>query len=77
MALWSCISTLEVHCAMAQSEIQDLKQQANAWDSHSWKRPKLNVDVRFLTSEEGLRLTQEQEALKAVQDQKKCEAQEQ
>ena len=35
------------------------------------------MDARCLTSEEGLRLTQEQEVLKAAQDQKKCEAQEQ
>jgi len=76
-ALRSCISTLEAHCVMAQSEIQDLKCRTNAWDSHSRKRPKLNVDARCLTSEEGLRLSQEQKALKAAQDQKKREAQEQ
>jgi hypothetical protein len=62
---------------MAQSEIQDLKRRANARDSRSRKRPKLNVDARCLTSEEGLRLSQEQEALKAAQEQKKREAQEQ
>ncbi|KAM6500845.1 hypothetical protein JOM56_003859 [Amanita muscaria] len=75
--LQSRISTLEAHCAMAHSEIQDLKRRVNARDGRSRKRPKLSVDARCLTSEEGLRLSQEQAALKAAQDQKKREAQEQ
>ena len=77
-ALQSWVATLEAHCAMAQSEIQDLKWHANVKDaSRAQKRPKLNVDARCLTSEEGLWLAQEQQALKEAQVQKKREAQEQ
>ena len=35
--LQSHVATLEAHCLMAQSEIQDLKQHANAKESHMWK----------------------------------------
>lgn len=75
--LHSRVATLEAHCALALSEIQDLKRCANAKDGRARKRQKLNVDARCLTSEEGLRLAQEQQALKQAQEQKKCEAQEQ
>ncbi|KAH9027463.1 hypothetical protein EDB83DRAFT_2555196 [Lactarius deliciosus] len=62
---------------MAQSEIQDLKRRTNAKENRGRKRPKLNVEARCLSSEEGLRLAQEQQALKDAQEQKKREAQEQ
>ena len=75
--LQSRVATLEAHCALALSEIQDLKRRANAKDGRARKRQKLNVDARCLTSEEGLRLAQEQQALKEAQEQKKREAQEQ
>jgi hypothetical protein len=75
--LQSRVATLEAHCALALSEIQDLKRRANAKDGRARKRQKLYVDARCLTSEEGLRLAQEQQALKEAQDRKKREAQEQ
>ena len=62
---------------MAQSEIQDLKRWANAQDNCAWKRQKLNVDARCLTSEEGLRLSCKQNALRVAQEQKKRAVQEQ
>ena len=62
---------------MAHCEIQDLKWRGNVKDSRTQKRQKLNVEARCLTSEEGLRLAQEHEAVKEAQEQKKCEAQEQ
>ena len=76
-SLHSRVATLEAHCAMAHSEIQDMKRRANARDSRSRKRAKLNVDARCLTSAEGLRLSREQATLKAAQEQKKHEAEEQ
>ena len=64
---------------MAKSEVQDLKRCANVKDdsSRAWKRQKLHVDARCLTSEEGLWLAHKQQALKEAQAQKKREAQEQ
>lgn len=75
--LQSRVAILEAHCVMARSEIQDLKQRANAKESRTRKRQKLNVDARCLTSEEGLRLAREQQAVKEAQERKKREAQEQ
>ena len=54
-----------------------LHRLTNGWDSHSHKQAKLNMDACCLTSKEGLRLSQEQATLKAVQEQKKHETEEQ
>ena len=64
---------------MVKSEVQDLKWHANVKDDSSCaqKWQKLHVDARCLTSEEGLQLAHEQQALKEAQVQKKHEAQEQ
>lgn len=77
VVLQSRVATLEAHCALARSEIQDLKQRANAKEGRTRKRQKLNVEARCLTSEEGLRLAREQQALKDAQERKKRETQEQ
>ncbi len=70
-------STLKAHCAIAGTEIQDLKRRLNAKGNKSQKRRKLNVEARWLNSDEGLRLAEEQEALRVAQEQKKNEAREQ
>jgi hypothetical protein len=77
MELYSKNSTLKAHCAFAGTEIQDLKWQLNAKENRSQKQCKLNVDVRWLNSNEGLRLTEEQEALQVAEEQRKCEVREQ
>lgn len=77
VVLRSRVATLEAQCAMARCEIQDLKRRGNAKDSRSRKRQKLNVEARCLTSEEGLKLAREHQAVRDAQEQKKHEAQEQ
>jgi hypothetical protein len=70
-------STLKAHCAIAGTEIQDLKRRLNTKENRHQKRRKLNVEARWLNSDEGLRLAEEQEALRVAQEQKKHEAREQ
>ena len=70
-------SMLKAHCAIAGTQIQELKQQLNTKENRPQKRRKLNVDARWLNSDEGLRLAEEQEALRVAGDQKKREAREQ
>jgi hypothetical protein len=70
-------STLTAHCTIARTEIQDLKRILNAKANKPQKRRKLNVDARWLNSDEGLRLAEEQEALRAAEERKKREAREQ
>lgn len=70
-------STLKAHCAIAGTEIQDLKRRLNVKENRPQKRRKLNVDARWLNSDEGLRLAEEQEALRIAEEQKKREAREQ
>jgi hypothetical protein len=70
-------SMLKAHCAIAGTEIQDLKRRLNTKENRHQKRRKLNVDARWLNSDEGLRLAEEQEALRAAEEQKKHEAREQ
>lgn len=70
-------SKLKAHCTLAGTEIQDLKRRHNAKNNRSQKRRKLNVDARWLNSDEGLRLAEEQEALRIAEEQKKREAREQ
>ena len=70
-------SKLKAHCTIAGTEIQDLKRRLNAKENRSQKRRKLNVDARWLNSDEGLRLAEEQEALRMAEEQKKREAREQ
>jgi hypothetical protein len=48
---------------------------ATVFRSQKWG--KLNVNVRWLNSDEGLRLVEEQEALWVAEEQRKCEAREQ
>ena len=69
--------TLKAHCAIAGTEIQDLKWRLNTKENRPKKRRKLNVDARWLNSDEGLRLAEEQEALRMAEEQKKCKAREQ
>jgi hypothetical protein len=76
-ALHSHIATLEAHCTMAKSEIQDLKRKQVLKDNRATKQRKLNVNARCLTSEEGRRLAQEQEAEREAREQEKQEKQEQ
>ena len=68
---------LKAHCAIAGTQIQELKQQLNTKENRPQKRRKLNVNARWLNSDEGLRLAEEQEALRVAGDQKKREAREQ
>ena len=54
-ALSSHVAFLEAHCALAVSDMQDMKHQMNARDAKTGrKKRKLNVLARCLTSEEGL-----------------------
>jgi hypothetical protein len=68
MELHSENSTLKAHCAFVGTEIQDLKRRLNAKENRSQKRRKLNVDARWLNSDEGLRLVEEQEALRVAEE---------
>ncbi|KAG5335208.1 hypothetical protein C0989_001866 [Termitomyces sp. Mn162] len=70
-------SMLRAHCAFAGSEIQELNQHLNAKENRPQKQHKLNVNARWLNSDEGLRLAEEQEAAWAAEEQKKHEAREQ
>jgi hypothetical protein len=53
-ALTSRIAFLEAHCALAVSEIRDLKRRMIARDTKTKKKKKLNVLARCLNSDEGL-----------------------
>lgn len=77
MELRSENSTLKAHCAIAGTEIQDLRQRLNEKENRPRKRRKLNIDVRWLNSDEGLRLAEEQEAFRVAEEQKKHKAREQ
>jgi hypothetical protein len=77
MDLRSENSMLKAHCAFAGTEIQDLKWQLNTKENRPQKWRKLNVNARWLNSDEGLRLAEEQEALQVVEEQKKHEVREQ
>jgi len=75
--LKSRLALVEAHAALAYSEIHNLKRQLNAHNNKGSKRRKLNVEARWLNSDEGLRMAEEAEALKAAEEQRKREAQEQ
>ena len=66
-------STLKAHCDIAGTEIQDLNWWLNVKENRPHKWRKLNVNARWLNSDEGLRLAEEQEALQMAEEQKKCE----
>jgi hypothetical protein len=66
----------QAHCAIAGTEIQDLKWRLNFKQNRPQKRRKINVDARWLNSDEGLTLAEEQEALQIAEEQKKREARE-
>ena len=68
---------LKAHCAIAGTEIQDLKRRLNFKENRPQKRRKLNVDARWLNSDEGLKRAEEQETLRIAEEQKKREAREQ
>jgi hypothetical protein len=53
-ALASRVTFLEAHCALAVSEIRDLKWRMNARNTKTKKKKKLNVLARCLNSDEGL-----------------------
>jgi hypothetical protein len=76
-ALKSRLAHAEAHAAFAYSELQDLRQKLNRQNEKGSKRRKLNVEARWLNSDEGLRLAEEAEATKAIEEQKKREAREQ
>jgi hypothetical protein len=69
-------TTLQAHCAIAGTEIQELRRCLNSKENKSSKRRKFNIEARWLNSDEGLRLAEEQEAARVAEEQKKCEAQE-
>ena len=74
--LESRVATAEAHAALAHTEIQALKRQLNAKKDKSTKRRKLNVEARWLNSDEGLRIAQEQEASRTAEEQRKKEGRE-
>jgi len=76
LALHSENSTLWAHCAIAGTEIQDLRRCLNTKENRPSKRRKLNVNARWLNSDEGLRLAEEYEAEREADKQKKHSAQE-
>ncbi|KAH9080182.1 hypothetical protein EDB83DRAFT_2513084 [Lactarius deliciosus] len=76
-ALVSRIAAVEAHATLAYTEIQALKRQLNTKVNKSNKRRKLNIDARWLNSDEGLRIAQEQEVSRAVEEQRRREAREQ
>lgn len=75
--LLSCLVTLEAHCNMAGTEILSLKQCLNTKDKKMNKQWKLNVDTRWLNSDEGLQLAEEHRAMREAEQQKKQEAKDQ
>ena len=60
--------------AVVQDDIRDLKRKRNAYDVRSFKRPKLNVDARTLTSACGRPAVAEKEAATEAEQQKKQSA---
>jgi hypothetical protein len=76
LALHSENSTLRAHCVIAGTEIQSLQRRLNAKENRPSKRRKLNVDARWLNSDEGLRLAEEYEAVRVADEEKKHSARE-
>ena len=76
-ALESRVATAEAHAKLAYAEVHDLKRQLNTKTNKSKKRRKLNVDARWLNSDEGLRVAQEQEATRAAEEERRREVREQ
>ena len=72
-----CIATAEAHAKLVYTEVHTHKWQLNAKTNKSSKQHKLNVDVRWLNSDEGLRIAQEQEAMRAAEEERWREAREQ
>jgi hypothetical protein len=60
--LLSRIKFFKAHCAMAVSEIHDLKRRMNAREARGRKKKKLNVNAHCLTSKEGMQLCEEWDA---------------
>lgn len=75
--LRSEISRLKAFCAIAETEIQDIKRQLDAKENRRQKRRKLNVEARWLNSNENPGLADEQEEIRATKEQKKRHAREQ
>jgi hypothetical protein len=70
------MARVEAHAAFAYSELREMKRNVNQ-NKNGSKRRKLNVEARWLNSDEGLRLAEEAEAVRAVEEKKKQEVREQ
>jgi len=57
--LESRLAQSEAHCAMALSDIGDMKRRMNAQDKKKQKEPTLNTEARCLTSVEGMKASDE------------------
>jgi hypothetical protein len=68
--------TANAHCAMAASDITDMKQRINLREKKGKKKALLNTDARCLTSVEGMQQSREAEAVREAKAREKREAQE-
>jgi hypothetical protein len=74
MHLEKTVDFYQTHCTMLEMENQNLKRRANQQDNaQSNKKCKVVMDAWMLTSDEGLRLAEEQEAEQRAKKQKKKE----
>ena len=71
------MATVEAHAQLAYTEVHALKWQLNAKTNKSTKQHKLNVNARWLNSDEGLRIAQEQETTRAAEEERRREVREQ
>ena len=69
--LESRIEIAEAHAKLAFTEIHAIKRKLNAKSNKANKRRKLNVDARWLNSDEGLRMAQEQEAARVAEEERR------
>ncbi|CAK5277524.1 unnamed protein product [Mycena citricolor] len=71
LRLESRCRALEAHAALLEDHVIELRQKVNAKENRPTKRPKLNVEARCLTSDEGRKLAAEAEAERMAKEKEK------